>query len=141
MLLNDGLSPHTHKRILARETVDQMFQNQIPNYSEKYVTGRPHLVSRPDLCDPDDPTVDPADASDTYGWGITMLLQASPGAADSKKLSKGSATGLCNCFWSVDREKGVATVCFSQILPFGDPYVYLLWQSVEAVMQEYVSDN
>ncbi|EFX04583.1 beta-lactamase family protein [Grosmannia clavigera kw1407] len=131
MLLGDGVSPHTQKRVLASETVDEMFRNQIPDYMGKYVTGGPHVTSRPDLCIRDDPTAEPTEALETYGWGLTMLLQTSPGAAS---FTKGSATGLCNCFWTVDREKGVAAVCFSQILPFGDPYVYPLWQAVEAVI-------
>ena len=30
-LLNDGESPNTGARILKKETVDEMFTNQIPN--------------------------------------------------------------------------------------------------------------
>jgi hypothetical protein len=39
--------------------------------------------------------------------------------------------GLCNCFWWVDREKGIAGMLASQVLPNGDPKVIPAWFMAE----------
>jgi len=44
-LLNDGTSPITGARILKKETVDLMFQNQIPEFSRLWTTGIPPAKS------------------------------------------------------------------------------------------------
>ncbi|KAF2811211.1 beta-lactamase family protein [Mytilinidion resinicola] len=138
MILNGGVSPHTQQRILLQETVHQMFQNQIPDYMTKHV-GVAQGVSRHDLVVP--PTVEPVPVAGYFGWGLNFELQANPKAlnpalCEKEGFPRGSAAGLSNCFWTVDREKGVAAVCMTQILPFGDTYVLPLWQELQEVIFE-----
>lgn len=138
MLLNDGVSPHTQQRILARETIELMFQNQIPEYMQRHV-GIAHKVSRPDLVVP--PQSETVPVTGYFGWGLNFLLQDDPEAPNEAHCEKfgfprASATGLSNCFWTLDRKKGTAAVCLSQILPFGDPYVFPLWLKLGSAIFE-----
>ncbi|KAF2490325.1 beta-lactamase family protein [Lophium mytilinum] len=138
MILNNGVSPHTQQRVLLRETIDQMFQNQIPDYMAKHVEFA-NEVSRPDLMVP--PASKTVPVEGYFGWGLNFQLQANPKATNAASCEKdgfprGAAAGLSNCFWALDREKGVAAVCMTQILPFGDPYVLSLWEAVQEVIFE-----
>lgn len=79
------------------------------------------------------------------GWGLNFLLSGDK--RHEGKIEKGvqfyraSAPGLMNCFWSVDREKGVAGVLFSQILPFADPVVFPLWLQIQGVLYSGTEDT
>jgi CubicO group peptidase (beta-lactamase class C family) len=123
-LLNNGLSPTTSKRILESRTVDQMFQNQIPDWQGKYA-GRGHAICRTDLAvavlQDDVPVVG------REGWGLSFLLEG-----DSLQFA--SAAGISNCFWALDREMGTAAVLFSQVLPLGDPVIFPLWQELQKLV-------
>ncbi|RMZ91876.1 hypothetical protein DV736_g914, partial [Chaetothyriales sp. CBS 134916] len=71
-LLNDGTSPTTGRQILKKETVDEMFKNQIPQFPE---FGRQGIVAaKPDFTNP---------VPDLYpgkhqGWGLTFMLSDGP---------------------------------------------------------------
>lgn len=113
-LLNNGTSPKTGKQILKKETVDEMFKNQIPgmpNFGRKGVDAEiPELTNpTPEFYNqPGDPP---------QGWGLTFMLTIEPGLT-----GRGANTawwcGLPNLFWWADREKGVGGMVASQILPF-----------------------
>lgn len=119
-LLNNGLSPHTHARILHPRTIDQMFIPQLPDWEAKYAAAG-YPVSRPDLVNV--ALRDGLPVTGRQGWGLNFLLEGDA-------LQRGSAPGLSNCWWGVDRERGVGGVLLSQILPFGDPVVAPLWGEV-----------
>ncbi|KAI9709381.1 MAG: hypothetical protein M1812_007717 [Candelaria pacifica] len=125
-LLNDGLSPQTSQRILQKSTIDTMFTNTVPSYHTKYA----HLgvpVSRPDLASPALRYEVPITSH--QGWGLNFLLVGD-------NLQRATAPGLSNCFWGMDREKGIGGIVLSQILPFGDPVIYPLWEQLQKVMYE-----
>jgi hypothetical protein len=61
------------------------------------------------------------------GWGVNFLLSGD-------RLQQGSAPGLSNCFWAVDREKGIGGILLAQILHFGDPHVAPLWGRLQTTM-------
>jgi len=61
------------------------------------------------------------------GWGVNFLLSGD-------RLQQGSAPGLSNCFWAVDREKGIGGILLAQILHFGDPHVAPLWRRLQTNM-------
>ncbi|KAI9841638.1 MAG: hypothetical protein M1837_000485 [Sclerophora amabilis] len=123
-LLNDGVSPTTSSRILQKSTIDQMFTNQIPDWNEKWAA-QGEAVCRPDLASI--ALRDGIPAAGNQGWGLNFLLMGDT-------LQRAEAPGLSNCFWALDREKGVGGMILSQILPFGDPAVVGLWMKVQELM-------
>lgn len=63
------------------------------------------------------------------GWGLTWMITSSP---TGRTATSAFWAGIANCFWWCDREKGVAGVIATQVLPFGDPKLIPLWVNVEA---------
>lgn len=125
-LLNNGTSPITGKRILETTTVDEMFRNQIPNLPNFAAQGIP--PSKPDLTN----EIAHLYPSPTpQGWGLTFML-----TGGSTGRSEGTAhwAGLANLWWWCDREKGVAGMICTQLLPFADPQVWSLWLDVESAV-------
>ena len=106
-LLNNGA--YKNGQILKPETVAMMFQNQLP--------GDMHMDHNlPDEGLP--PSIGQfPDESDTYG-----LAWALEDSSDEVVRSKGAAywAGIANSYYTVDRDKGVAIVYFTQFLPFND---------------------
>jgi hypothetical protein len=122
--MNDGASPITSSRILSKATIDQMFTNQIPSWESKYAT-RGETACRFDLGSKilNEPKV----VQERQGWGLSFLLSG-------ENLETGTAPGISNCFWVLNREKGVGGVLFSQILPLVDLPVAGLWMGLLAAM-------
>ncbi|MCJ1366635.1 hypothetical protein MMC16_005765 [Acarospora aff. strigata] len=113
-LLNDGLSPTTNNRILQSSTVQKMFSNQIPEFPD---FGRNNIPAvKPDLTNPITELY-PQPPEQPQGWGLTFMLTIHPGAT-GRGNNTGWWAGLPNLFWWCDREKGVAGIICSQILPF-----------------------
>ncbi|EHY56851.1 hypothetical protein HRR83_002072 [Exophiala dermatitidis] len=126
VLLNDGVHPGTGARILKKETVDQMFTNQIPefpNYGRQGIFApKTHLSNvLPDLYP------DPHDVP--QGWGLTFFLHLRDSAVHSE--GTGWWAGLPNLFWWADRKRGIGGIIGSQILPFGDAKILGLWAQIE----------
>ncbi|KAL2011493.1 hypothetical protein VTN00DRAFT_4211 [Thermoascus crustaceus] len=124
-LLNNGTSPTTGKTLLRKETVDEMFRNQIPEFPNFATQGIP--ASKPDLTNPI-PNLYPAPQGGTQGWGLTFMLT---GGATGRSPGTAHWAGLPNSWWWCDRENGVAGMVCTQILPFADAQVLGLWADVE----------
>lgn len=123
MLLNDGVSPETGAKILNKSTVDTMFENQIPHFPEFGRHGIP--ASKCDLTNAI-PDIYPGKKQ---GWGLTFMLSDGPtGRSDGT----GMWAGLPNLFWWCDREKGVAGIIGTQVLPFADAQLIGLWVAFES---------
>ncbi|RMD39259.1 hypothetical protein DV735_g5871, partial [Chaetothyriales sp. CBS 134920] len=122
-LLNDGTSPITGAQILKKETVDLMFQNQIPNFPHFSRQGIP--PAKPDLTN----AIPDLYPGKQQGWGLTFMLSD---GATGRSDSTGHWAGLPNLYWWCDRVKGVAGMICSQILPFADPQVLGLWVGLES---------
>ncbi|KAF5862166.1 hypothetical protein ETB97_012063 [Aspergillus alliaceus] len=127
-LLNDGISPTTNQQILRKATVDMMFQNQIPQFpqfaSQEIPPSKADLTNRiPHLY----PSTTP------QGWGFTCMLT---GGATGRSTYTGHWAGLANLWWWCDREKGVAGMVCTQILPFADAQVLGLWIDVESLVYQ-----
>ena len=124
-LLNDGLTPNG-QRILSSDSVDQMLTNQLvdqPNFGR-----RPLPTAQPDLAYPAPELYPLCPAEKAQGWGLGGMISPSvTGRSDGTM----QWFGLSNIFWWCDREKGVAGIVGSQILPFADPKVVGLWVGVE----------
>jgi CubicO group peptidase (beta-lactamase class C family) len=134
-ILNDGVSPTTRYRILKKETIDLMFQNQVSAWMSNYA-GKGLPIPRPDLAqtflENDFPVMEP------QGWGLSFQLfgdKRQEGRTEAGvQFHRAFAPGLMNCFWGMDREKGVGGVLMSQILPFADPIVLPLWLQLQGVL-------
>lgn len=100
-----------------------MFENQIPKFPDFSRQGIP--PAKPDLTNPI-PDLYPGKQQ---GWGLTFMLSDGPtGRSDGT----GHWAGLPNLFWWCDREKGVAGMICSQVLPFADAQVLGLWVNLES---------
>lgn len=108
-----------------------MFRNQLehwPNFARQNM-----LAVKPDLVYPADALYPPCEYPNPQGWGLSFLISPGPtGRSDST----GSWSGLSNIFWWCDREKKVAGVVGSQLLPFADPTTANLWVNVEQKVYE-----
>lgn len=127
VLLNDGICPRTGVQILRKETVQEMFRNQIaefPNYSRQ---GMP--AAKPDLTNPVGELY-PVPGDPPQGWGLTFMM--TNGGMTGRSKGTVQWAGLANLWWWCDRENGVAGMVSTQILPFGDAKVVGLWVEVEA---------
>ena len=122
-LLNDGTSPITGARILKKETVDLMFQNQIPEFPNFGRQGIPPAKS--DLTN----TIPDLYPGKQQGWGLTFMLSDGP---TGRSTGTGHWAGLPNLYWWCDRVRGVAGMICSQVLPFADPQVLGLWVALES---------
>lgn len=113
-LLNDGTSPTTGSQILRPDTVQAMFENQIPSMPD---FGREKIhAATPELTN-EIPELYPQPREQAQGWGLTFMLTMSEGAT-GRGRNTGWWAGLPNLFWWADRERGVGGMVASQILPF-----------------------
>ncbi|KAF4978143.1 hypothetical protein FZEAL_5441 [Fusarium zealandicum] len=127
VLLNDGTCPRSGVKILRKQTVEEMFRNQIdefPNFSRQFIP-----ASKPDLTNPI-PELYPVSGTPPQGWGLTFMISNGGGTGRSKGTVHWA--GLPNLWWWCDRENGVAGIVCTQILPFADAKVLGLWAQVEA---------
>jgi CubicO group peptidase (beta-lactamase class C family) len=126
VLLNDGVSGRTGARLLQKSSVDEMFRNQIPSFPNFARQGIPD--SKHDLTNAI-PELYPVPGNPPQGWGLTFML--SNGGATGRSKSTAFWAGLANSWWWCDREKGVAGIVCTQLLPFADGKVLGLWVDVE----------
>lgn len=64
-----------------------------------------------------------------------MFLTIAPGAT-GRGANTGWWAGLANLYWWCDKEKGVAGVIASQVVPFGDPKVVPTWVMAEKAVYD-----
>lgn len=70
-LLNDGTSPTTGNRILTKESVEEMFTNQIPQFPD---FGRKGVRATKPTYTNDIPDFYPQPREQPQGWGLTFML-------------------------------------------------------------------
>ncbi|CAN9091177.1 unnamed protein product [Alternaria alternata] len=131
MLLNDGTSPTTGAQILSPSTVEIMFQNQItqfPNFARQSIP-----AAKPDLTNAI-PEIYPVPGNGPQGWGLTFMLSGA--GATGRSASTAFWAGLPNLWWWCDREKGVAGIVATQLLPFADGQVLNLWGKIESAVYQ-----
>ncbi|KAI9733618.1 MAG: hypothetical protein M1834_003220 [Cirrosporium novae-zelandiae] len=128
-LLNDGTSPTKGVQILKKSTVDEMFRNQIPDFPNFGRKGIP--ASKPPITNPV-PEIYPVPGNPPQGWGLTFMLTG--GGATGRSTSTAMWSGICNLWWWCDREKGVAGMICSQILPYVDMPVLRLCADIETTV-------
>ncbi|CZT20436.1 probable related beta-lactamase [Ramularia collo-cygni] len=131
-LLNDGKSPKTGAQILKPETVKEMFENQIKEHPDFARAGIP--AAKPDQTNPA-PELYPQEGNPPQGWGLSFMITQEPGATGRGRNTAWWA-GIANLFWWCDREKGVAGMIASQVMPFGDMQVMGQWGACEAAVYQ-----
>jgi CubicO group peptidase (beta-lactamase class C family) len=114
-LLNDGVSPTTHNRILSKTSMEEMFSNQISKFPD---FGRKGIKSAKPTYTNDIPDMYPQPKEQPQGWGLTFMLTIHEGATGRGRNTAWWA-GLPNLFWWADRENGIGGIFATQILPFG----------------------
>jgi len=129
-LLNDGTSPKTGKQILQPKTVEEMFQNSIPEFPDFARRGLPNV--KPEFSN-NAPELYPQPGNPPQGWGLSFMITQEEGQTGRGRNTAWWA-GIANLFYWIDREKGVAGMIASQILPFGDPGVMEQWGACEAAV-------
>lgn len=127
-LLNDGESPLTGQRLLKRESVDTMWENQIPNQPDFARNGpappNPELVNHV-------PEFYPQPGNPPQGWGFAGFLTMSQGSTGRgantmwwmgrvfhhrhAPVYAETTLGIANCFWWIDRSRGVAGFLGAQV--------------------------
>ena len=117
-MMNDG--KYEGGQILKAETVELMFGNQLTN-------GLRLNYGIPEGGLPETMGHFP-DESDTYG-----LAWAIEDSEDELVRSKGSVywSGLANSYYTLDKDKGIAVVYFTQFLPFNDKVSYDFYRLFE----------
>ncbi|KAH7116654.1 hypothetical protein B0J13DRAFT_630286 [Dactylonectria estremocensis] len=71
VLLNDGTCPRTGVQLLRKETVEEMFRNQVirfPNFGRQFIA-----AAKADLTNPI-PEPYPVPGNPAEGWGLTFML-------------------------------------------------------------------
>ncbi|KAK5141091.1 beta-lactamase/transpeptidase-like protein [Cryomyces antarcticus] len=131
-LLNDGTSPTTNAQILKPETVAKMFENSIPQFPDFARQGIP--AAKSDQTNPL-PELYPQEGQPAQGWGLSFMLTLEAGATGRGK-STAHWAGLANLFWWCDRERGVAGMIASQVVPFGDANIMGQWAACEKAVYD-----
>lgn len=131
VLLNNGTCPKTGIHVLHKETVDQMFTNQISHLPP--LSGTSISAAKAELTNPGEGLYPCTTPEDTQGWGLDFLLS---GGARGRSMGSAQWSGLPNLRWWVDREKGVAGIIAMQVLPFGDLEAFILAEEVEGGVYE-----
>ena len=117
-MMNNG--KYDGGQIIKPETVEMMFKNQLPNKLTLNYNlpkgGLPATMGRF------------PDESDTYG-----LAWAIENSEDELIRTKGSVywSGIANSYYTLDKDKGIALVYFTQFLPFNDKVSYDFYRLFE----------
>jgi methyl acetate hydrolase len=122
MILNDGAGPNG--RVLKAETVAQMSQNGLP----KGITSGGWKTSIPSLSN--DGEFDPG-IKKTWAYTFQRNEEQTPSGRSAGSLMW---AGLANCYYWIDRQKGIGGYWGSQILPFQDAVSYPGFVDFEAAV-------
>lgn len=110
-----------------------MFENQIPQFPDFARQGIP--AAKPDQTNPA-PELLPQEGNPPQGWGLTFFLTSTELGMTGRAPNSAWWAGLANLFWWADREKGVAGMIASQVLPFGELQVMGQWFACEKAVYD-----
>jgi CubicO group peptidase (beta-lactamase class C family) len=131
-IANDGTSPTNGATILSADTVKLMWENQIPDKPD-FSRNAPPPANL--LLANHNKEMYPQSGDPPQGWGLSFFLTIAPGAT-GRGANTGWWCGLANLYWWVDRERGVAGMLASQVLPMGDAKVVPAWVQVEKAVYD-----
>jgi methyl acetate hydrolase len=117
-------------RILRPETVELMFTDHlggIPLPPEGTISAVPELTN----------DVPPLPFAQTFGLGLHVFQEDLPGM---RRAGSGDWSGLCNCYYWIDRATGAAGAFLTQVLPFYDgPVLEAVLGTEQAVYAELLA--
>ncbi|BGP42554.1 hypothetical protein JCM10450v2_006658 [Rhodotorula kratochvilovae] len=122
-ILRGGALEDESSRILKPETVDTMFVPQLTAaqkadyHRDQFAGGEPFSRKAGKAL---------ADAD----WGLGGALSGT-GLASERGARALHWSGMANTFWVIDRERDVAFVYFSNLLPYGNQRIFDLWEKLE----------
>lgn len=103
----------------------------MPNLARKhYPAAKPDLVAAVDEFFPQPP-------DQPQGWGLTFMITPHP-SATGRGANAVHWAGLPNLWWWLDREKGVAGMVCTQIMPSSDARVGDLIGAVESAVYRHL---
>lgn len=123
LLRGGALDDTDSSRILRPETVDMMFTPQLSpalqaSYqAQEWAGGEPFSRKA-------------GKALEDASWGLGGALTGT-GLASGRGAKALHWSGMANTFWVVDRERDVAFVMFSNLLPYGHQRIFDLWEKLE----------
>lgn len=121
-MLNEGTHPETGVQLLKPETVKEyVFKDLIPKSARKNIKD-PIGLCRESLVPGVGSTGDVGQIlakSDERGWSATFLINKED-APGGRKAGSGAWAGLCNAYYWVDPESGLAGFITTNKLPFAD---------------------
>ncbi|KZV83211.1 beta-lactamase/transpeptidase-like protein [Exidia glandulosa HHB12029] len=104
---------------LSAATIEEMFTDQLDGKRIK-LTGE--VLNKPSLSFvPEYTPALPADPSHK-GHGLSFMI-LHDGLPNGRSPGSAMWSGMANCYWSIDRTKGIATLIFAQIIPYFDAAV------------------
>jgi CubicO group peptidase (beta-lactamase class C family) len=137
MLLNHGKCPKSGSQILQPESVEALFENQIPQFPN---FGRAGFVPTKPSTTNAFPEMYPDPPDRAQGWAFLGFLNI-----DVTPTGRGPRsiwwTGICNLFWWVDPEHGLGGIVGSQIMPLGDQDVMTTWFDIETIIFSSLTDG
>ena len=133
-LNNEAITP----RIVGFNCIDLQFSphhtftNLLPTHRPQFARNGPPPAD-PLLANQTPEMYPQGDHNPPQGWNLAGFLTIEKGPTGRGPNTTWWA-GIANCFWWVDREKGVAGVIASQVLPFGDMPVFGTWMQAEGAV-------
>lgn len=112
-----------------------MFTNQIPDFPDFARQLIP--AAKPEQTNAA-PELYPQEGNPPQGWGLSFMMTVEAGAT-GRGRNTGWWAGIANLFYWVDREKGVAGMIASQVMPFGDLNVMGQWFACEKAVYDSLS--
>ncbi|KAE9975987.1 hypothetical protein EG327_008295 [Venturia inaequalis] len=111
-LLNEGTCPITKHQLLKPESVAQLLDMPVPQFTQKpraILDGDPYETNQiPHICLP-------GREGRRTNWCFGGAVEETDG-----KTPVVYWAGIANCYWWCDRERGLAGIVAAQILPFWD---------------------
>lgn len=101
----------------------------MPNFARQGIP-----AAKPEQTNPA-PELYPQEGNPPQGWGLSFMITQEAGATGRGRNTAWWA-GIANLFWWCDREKGVAGMIASQVMPFGDMSVMGQWGACEAAVYQ-----
>ena len=125
MILNDGILDGV--RVLAADTVRQMAANHMGDL-------RVGLLTSADPAMTNDAEFFPGSEK---SWGLSFQINEQD---EHTGRSKGTLmwAGLSNCYFWIDRERDVAGLMLTQVLPFADPQCLDLLYAIETAVYDEI---
>ncbi len=123
-LLNDGT--YNRKRIMEKETIDEMFKPQLKNISMD-IEGNYFLKG---ICCDFSGLIKPSS-----NWGLSGLIDTEPTHYGRKEgtLLWG---GIFNTYWYIDRQSGVSACIYTQYFPFNHPATTSIFEKFSEIIYE-----